>query len=413
MLLTPNPRGLQAATYDDDDVELIGAAEEHDDSPSFAVVSSFLDPSEIEPRPWVYGRHLLLGTVSATIGDGGIGKTTLLLTEAVAMATGRNLLGIEPRGRQKVFYWNGDEPIAELQRRVAAICQHFKLRQAELDGWLFVTTALDFPIIVGTAEAQGSTPRSPDEAGLAKLCEFVGEHEIDVVIIDPFVACHRVPENDNTLIDSVVKTWAKIAAARHVAIELVHHTRKPPFGGAAEVGVDDGRGASAFKDAVRSARALNRMTEAEGQRAGVDNHRSYFRADNGKANYVKPPDGAAWFKLISAALPNGDKFQPDDEVGVVVPWHYPAPFDGVTEAHMVKVRTMAAEGQYRSDTQSDDWIGRAVAEVLRLDVDDDKARIKAVLKVWIANGALKVVERRDGAQRKVRAFVVPGDWQQD
>jgi hypothetical protein len=51
---------------------------------------------------------------------------------------------------------------------------------------------------------------------------------------------------------------------------------------------------------------------------------------------------------------------------------------------MLKVRAMAAEGEYRSDTQSPDWIGRAVAEVLNLDAEDDKARIKALGKVWFA-----------------------------
>jgi hypothetical protein len=387
------------------------------------IISSFPDPAHIETRWWVYGKHLQLGMVSATIGDGGIGKSSLALIEAIAIATSRNLLGVRPRNAQGVLYWSGEEPLNELYRRVGAICQHYNIRVTELEGHLFIATAADFPIIIEVGElprkypsygATGfihgrNTTLAHAEDSLAQLRRFVRFNDIDVVIIDPFVACHRVPENDNMAIDAVVKTWAKFADQQVVAVELVHHTRKPPFGEAAEASVDAARGASAFKDAIRSVRALNRMTEGEAQRAGVDNHRSYFRAENGKANYALPPEGATWFKLISVLLPNGDEVDPGDEVGVVVHWKYPAPFDGVTEAHMLKVRAMAAEGCYRSDAQSPDWIGRAVADVLHLDADDDRARIKAILKTWMKNKVLKTVERKDET-RHMKSFVEPGDW---
>ena len=101
-------------------------------------------------------------------------------------------------------------------------------------------------------------------------------------------------------------------------------------------------------------------------------------------------------------LPNGD------DVGVVLPWHYPGAFDGVTTAHLERVRTMAREGNYRSDPRSPDWIGRAVADVLNLDSDNDKGRIKELIKTWLANGALRKVERQ-GADRHRHVFVEPGD----
>ena len=365
--------------------------------------------------------------MSATIGDGGIGKSMLVLTEAIAMVTGRNLLGIEPR-RTKVLYWSGEEPIAEVQRRVAAICQHFKIDTAELEGRLFVATAADFPILIEPMKKPDTVKKArrydeegmfeaqkelfPDEvAALPHLWRFLWHHnDVDAVIIDPFIACHRVAENDNTAIDAVVKTWARFANTTIISVELVHHTRKPPYGVAGETSVDDARGASAFKDAVRSARALNRMTEAEGQRAGVENHRYYFRAENGKANYARPAEEATWFKMVPVLLPNGDQWHPGDEVGVVVPWHYPAVFDGVTETHMLKVRAMAGEGNYRIDMRSPDWIGQAVADVLCLDAEDDRARIKALLKVWFKNGVLRTVERRD-ASRRMKTFVEPGNFE--
>src|SRR5262249_48277894 len=52
------------------------------------------DPAKIEPRNWIYGKHYLAGAVSATIADGAVGKSILELTEAIAIVTGRPLLGV-------------------------------------------------------------------------------------------------------------------------------------------------------------------------------------------------------------------------------------------------------------------------------------------------------------------------------
>jgi hypothetical protein len=77
---------------------------------------------------------------------------------------------------------------------------------------------------------------------------------------------------------------------------------------------------------------------------------------------------------------------------------------------MEEVRERAASGQYRADPRSDDWIGIVVADVLHLDPEHDAKRIKAILKTWFANGALRKVERRDSSSR-VRAFVEPGNFE--
>jgi hypothetical protein len=97
---------------------------------------------------------------------------------------------------------------------------------------------------------------------------------------------------------------------------------------------------------------------------------------------------------------------------VVVPWNYPTPFDAVTPAHMQRVREMATAGSYPRDPQADDWIGKAVAEVLDLDISEeaDLKQIKTILKTSFANGVLATAERKDEGQRKKRTFVVPENW---
>ena len=45
-----------------------------------------------------------------TVADGGVGKSTLAIAEGVAIALGRNLLGVPVPGPLEVLYINLEEP---------------------------------------------------------------------------------------------------------------------------------------------------------------------------------------------------------------------------------------------------------------------------------------------------------------
>jgi RecA-family ATPase len=79
------------------------------------------DPKDIPPRRFVYGKHYMRRVVSHTVGAPGTGKSSLSIVEALAIVTGRPLLGVKPDERTRVWLYNGgeDEDV-ELKRRVAA-----------------------------------------------------------------------------------------------------------------------------------------------------------------------------------------------------------------------------------------------------------------------------------------------------
>jgi RecA-family ATPase len=58
----------------------------------------FRPPETLPRRQWLYGRHYIRRFVSGTVATGGMGKSALALVEALAMATGRDLLAHRPRG---------------------------------------------------------------------------------------------------------------------------------------------------------------------------------------------------------------------------------------------------------------------------------------------------------------------------
>ena len=243
------------------------------------------------------------------------------------MATGRPLLGITPPKRLRVWYWNGEDPREETERRIAAICLHYGITAEEIEGWLFYDSGRDQPIIIAEQTKNGSVIAKPV---VKSLVDAILDDEIDVLIIDPFVSCHRIVENDNPAMDMVAKQWTAIADETNTAIELIHHTKKT---GGADATVEDGRGAVALLAAVRSAQVLNKMTPDDGAKAGVDNHRQYFKVENGKANLAPPPEGKDWYRIVGVSLGNGGEIAPDgDNVGAVVSWKWPDPLDGMTGA---------------------------------------------------------------------------------
>jgi hypothetical protein len=356
----------------------------------------------------MYGFHYIRQFVSTTIAPGGLGKSSLTLVEALAMATQRNLLGVMPNEPAKVWLWNGEDPFEETERRLAAACRRYGITRTEVEGRLFLDSGRDTEIIVARQTRDGARVAVP---AVEQVIATIRANQIDVLIVDPFVSSHQVAENDNGAIDTVVKTWGRIAGACNCSIELVHHARKT---GGSEITVEDGRGAVALLAGARSARVLNGMTKDEAERAGVEKPRAYFRVDNGKASMAPPPDKAAWYHLTSVSLDNGNSpADPGDEVAAVEAWHWPDALAGMTVQDLDAVLAYLRQnpGPWRKDPQCNDWVGHAVAAALNIDMSQrrDTARVKGMVAVWLASGAMKVVQRQDDKTRKLRPFVEVGN----
>lgn len=366
------------------------------------------DPATIPPRRWLYGRHYVRGYVSATIAPGGLGKSSLCLVEAVAMATGRSLLGVEPRRRLKVWYWNGEDPLDEIERRIAAILLHFGIDRQEIDGWLFISSGRDQPLIIAERKRDQTALNLPTIDALKRQ---IFDRQIDVFMADPFVSVHAVPENDNGAINLVAKSFADIAGDTASSIDLIHHVRKSGTG-QIETTIEDARGAGALMGAVRSARVLNVMSIDEADKAGVtrENRRSFFRVDNGKSNMAAALDRAVWRRLVSVPLGNATDDDPQDFVGVVTPWTMPGAFDGISADDLQAAQSAIAAGEWAENVQSGNWAGYAIADALGLpsSTSTEKQRLKTLLSTWIEKGALRVEHRHDTKKGRTKPVVVVG-----
>jgi hypothetical protein len=379
-----------------------GRAEEGEQQQRIVIVAApyvWTEPQNIPLRDWLYGRLLVRRFLTVTIAPGGVGKSSLIAAESLAMVAGRDLLGVLPVRRLKVWLWNLEDPQEETTRKMQAAAKHYHLTADDIGDRLFVNSGRDHALVVAKEHRGGTIVLRPV---IDNLVQQIREHGIDVLVVDPFVSCHEVFENDNSAIDMIAKEWSRVAELANCAVHLVHHTRKAPAG--TEVTTDSSRGAKSLTDAARVARALNQMTEEDGAKAGVENHRLFFRGFNDKANLAPPVVVSDWLRLASVWLDNGPAG--GDSVGVVTHWDWPDPLTGITGTDFEKVALAIRAGSWRKDVRSNSWVGNAVAQALGLDLEDraDKAKVAGLIKVWLSAGSLTVVERID-EQRRPREFV--------
>ena len=357
-------------------------------------------------RRWVYDKHYLRSFVSVLASAGGVGKTSLQIVEALAICTGKNLLGEEVHEQSNVWIVNLEDPIEEMQRKILAAMGHYNIKPEEIRGRLFLDAGRDFQLSFATQTRDGVIP---NQALVEHLIQEIPRRDIGMVFIDPFVGSHSVSENDNVAINTVLTQIRRVADETSCAIGLVHHIRK---GNGEEANVDSVRGAGSLIGAARAARVINKISSEEAMKLGVQEEDSLgiFRCDDGKANLAPPSNKAVYRKMIGCKIANGEY------VGVATPYKLPDLFDGITTRNAMEVQqlvdTAAQTEPFRASSQAKHWVGSAVAEVLKLDIKKraDKSRISAILKQWISTNVLKneqYLAKRQG--REVEVIFV-GEW---
>lgn len=373
----------------------------------------WIDPGAIQPRAWLYGHHLIRRFVSVTVSPGGLGKSSLELVEALAMTSGRDLL-VDDKVRTsdplRVWYWNGEDPQDETQRRVVAAAMHHGLKPDDFASRLFTDTGREQAVTLGEIAAGKITL---DEDLFDDLEAEILARQIDVFILDPFVSSHRMGENDNNAIDAIVKRLGKLAERANCAVEIVHHVRKPGGGSKEQTDVNDARGASALIGGVRSARVLNVMSEEIAEAIpnfNIEDRFSYFSVTNGKANMSKRSSDAKWRHLHDHDLCNGP-VGVSDHVGVVE--HYALPEKAHALASLPHNAAMIAQRAVhdapmaaRYDTQSPDWVGHILGKKFGIDSVDKsgKATLLIAIKTWLQSGVLVMELAKDG-KGNMRQFV--------
>lgn len=379
---------------------------------------------KIPQREFFSGPAYQKGQVSLTVGPGGLGKSTLCITEAVAMAGGFSVFGNEPLNL-KVWYLSAEDDKEEMDRRIAAACEAL---HADRSTNLHVDCVEKGQIQIANSDGLNT--------GLIEnLIAEIRDKKMKVVFVDPFICTHDVSENDNSKIDKVARAWKRIAREAECAIHIVHHQAKDT-----KEGSDGARGASALRDAARYIRTLVPVpNDAETlKRLGLQPSGKHVRILVTKSNFHRAI-GSHVFTLGTRTLMNGrsedGEPQAGDRVGAIelYPKHdtvpstptkgnrkgqrsaaatpvRPARTTAADEHEVAIILDLAAGENFKPAITDALWLGLAVAEALKLDPKIDKAWLIATFKDFTERGLLVEFNGPSTGNSGNRAkFYKPGD----
>ena len=274
--------------------------------------ASDISINKLTPRQWLMGYRYLPGYVTVTIAPGGVGKSTLTILEGLSLSSGKKLTYDDPVKSAPVWLYNTEDPFDELDRRVMAAAKHHYLTKDDIRNFYYSSgQETPFKLVI---EEKGKLIVA--ENVVNSIIKEIDRRKIKLFIVDPFVRCHGVNENDNNAVDLVVQQFTRIAQATGCAVSLVHHARKGstknPRGD-----MDAARGASALVFAARIAHTLYDMNAKEAKEYGIPKPRRkwFVRLDDAKANLSPPRGKASWFEKKSVAL----FFDSNETTGTIEP----------------------------------------------------------------------------------------------
>lgn len=360
------------------------------------------DPSTIPPREWLYGTQLLRGFVTVLVSPGGTGKSAYAMAAAVDIACGMGFLGIHIHGRTPTIVLNLEDPMVELNRRLAGIMLRHGIERYQLEDFFFLHSGDDRQVTIAQHAADGFTVLYPDEEAIT---EQIQEHHIGLLVVDPYAESHDLQENSNPDMVKAAAAWRRIARATNCAILLVHHVRKGIIDS-----IDAARGAKALTDSARAGLIMAAMSAEEAEQFGIneEDRQRYVRLDDAKMNLAPKAGKAKWFRLEQVALPNGTEDYPNgDNVAAITPWAPPDAMAAMPTTQLNEALDIIAEppagwlyAPHKRGRDNQRWAGQVL-----VDLGMTEAQAQEMIKAWLKTGLLYPDTYRDDAQRKMRTGV--------
>ena len=275
--------------------------------PKFATYGASFDPAKIPLRRWLLGNRRSVGEVTVDAGPPGVNKSTLMLTDAVAITTGRKILNDEVHETGSVLFLAGEDARRDVEARVAGILKYYEIPPAELGDRLHIVYLgeIDFTTY--------SLARMADDVGMlnSSMVGWLRDSPGTVaVFVDPLMAWHRLMENSNDALQLLFSSMRAIAVQgnRHVGID--HHVTKitmtDPEGHVGNLAAL--RGAGVIGADIRWAFTIARLNAMTASAHGIpdDQRPRYRRLDSLKTSYSSDDDEMRLLRVESVTIGNGE-----------------------------------------------------------------------------------------------------------
>ncbi len=354
---------------------------EHDTRDAWAApqVTSYgtsFDPARIPLRRWLLGFRRSIGEVTIDAGPPGVNKSTLMLTDAVAIATGRKILADDVHETGGVLYLAGEDARRDVEARLAGILEHYQIQPAELADRLRVVYLAEVDPISYTLAQMVDDMTALNVQMLGWLRDLP---DTVAVFVDPLMAWHRLMENSNEAVQVLSTSLRAIAVqgTRHVGID--HHVTKISMadpeghvGNLASV-----RGAGSLIGYTRWAFTLARLNAETAAAHGISEEERprYRRLDALKTSYGPDGEQMRLLRVESVTIPNGER------VPVLV------------EQDIEAVQAQAKERQTAIAEASRRRLGEALTRMLT----ESRPRSANAAALWLITRAPELVAGKKGS----------------
>lgn len=208
------------------------------------------------PTYWWSG-YMPAGVVTILGAHGGVGKSTISLMLAVAIACGRPLFGCATH-RGRVLYYSAEDPGSTIRHRLHQVLREFGLKASDLGDRLYVLDATGGdPELFREGMGGGAGRRGDTTPTHAALHEYMVGNSIDVLIVDNASDAHGASEIDRQMVRGFMRSLAQMAQPAGAVLLLVHVDKASARGD--RPGNSEGySGSTAWHNSARSRMLLSR-----------------------------------------------------------------------------------------------------------------------------------------------------------
>lgn len=234
-------------------------------TPQFFTRSDLLNMSKLR-KPQLF-KDWSTEDIHITTADGGTGKTTLKLNEAISLALGESFLGFECQGEGRTLFITGEDSREKLGAMLGAIMKQMGLLDGSPENELKVRKILnaivikkDSDLTLITKTKEGFIKTSED--ALQKVLQAVEDIRPRMIVFDPISSFWGSEAALNDMSKAVATFMGKLVERANACVEVINHMGKASSKDR-DMSQFAGRGGTGLPSHARVSRVLRPIFEEE------------------------------------------------------------------------------------------------------------------------------------------------------
>lgn len=234
-------------------------------TPSFLTRQDLLNRSNLR-KPQLF-KDWSTRDITITTADGGTGKTTIFLNEAIALALGDRFLGFDNKAQGKTLFITGEDTDKKLAATLGEILRQMGLFEEGIENEAKIQTIIDSIVIkkdsdlcLISKDKQGFLIPNPE--AMRKLKEAIEDIKPINIVIDPIASFWGSESALNDMNKAVTKFMAWLVEISGGCVHAINHMGKSSSANK-DMSQFAGRGGSGLPSNSRVSRVLRPLSPEE------------------------------------------------------------------------------------------------------------------------------------------------------